>query len=290
MSSLYLTDLSPSSLFPPSSLHPLSVLSPSSLRPPSSDFPLVPPPSSFIPPPPVLLSSSSFFRRDPARGGECKEGNQGGGQEGRSGISQVGWWSEANVKKGIKEVTQRGDLGSAKVCGMGAVVWWDSGMDGIGWAGLISEMLEEAVDDVLDTKEMEEDMEEEVIATQSPCLFRPLLPYPGWAYKSHPPTSLVFSAPFHPVQAGLISEMLEEAVDDALDTEEMEDEMEEEVNKVLDELATEATAQLPTAVRQKQRAAEAAGVEEEDERVPQMEMGLGADDEAELARLKAKYK
>ncbi|CAI7746959.1 unnamed protein product [Closterium sp. NIES-54] len=89
MSSLYLTDLSPSSLFPPSSLHPLSVLSPSSLRPPSSDFPLVPPPSSFIPPPPVLLSSSSFFRRDPARGGECKEGNQGGGQEGRSGISQA---------------------------------------------------------------------------------------------------------------------------------------------------------------------------------------------------------
>ncbi|CAI5527019.1 unnamed protein product, partial [Closterium sp. Naga37s-1] len=92
------------------------------------------------------------------------------------------------------------------------------------------------------------------------------------------------------MKAGLISEMLEEAVDDALDTEEMEDEMEEEVNKVLDELATEATAQLPTAVRQKQRAAEAAGVEEEDERVPQMEMGLGADDEAELARLKAKYK
>ncbi|CAI5521143.1 unnamed protein product [Closterium sp. Naga37s-1] len=151
-------------------------------------------------------------------------------------------------------------------------------------AGLISEMLEEAVDDALDTEEMEGEMEEEVI--------RFLMSWRRGSQPDFPAFSPLFtsSSPCLPVQAGLISEMLEEAVDDALDTEEMEDEMEEEVNKVLDELATEATAQLPTAVRQKQRAAEAAGVEEEDERVPQMEMGLGADDEAELARLKAKYK
>eukprot|EP00475_Leptophrys_vorax_P003002 TRINITY_DN11728_c0_g1_i1.p2 TRINITY_DN11728_c0_g1~~TRINITY_DN11728_c0_g1_i1.p2 ORF type:complete len:225 (-),score=42.44 TRINITY_DN11728_c0_g1_i1:329-1003(-) len=90
------------------------------------------------------------------------------------------------------------------------------------------------------------------------------------------------------MKAGLISDMMGEALEDALDTEDIEEEMEEEVNKVLDELASETSAQLPSAVRQKQRQAEAAAQETDNEKVP--ELALGADDEAELARLKAKYK
>ncbi|CAI5970823.1 unnamed protein product [Closterium sp. NIES-64] len=251
---------------------------------------------------------SSRRLRNSTRGGECEVGNQGGGQAKRgrqtNRVIRVMPFNlatlphhafppplplllfdaeiqreEVNVKKGIKEAAKRGDLGSAKHLAKELVRSRKA----------IGRMHEQKAQMNSISLHLGENIAMAKVAghmaksTEVMKLVSGLIKVPQVAGTMQELSKEM-------MKAGLISEMLEEAVDDALDTEEMEDEMEEEVNKVLDELATEATAQLPTAVRQKQRAAEAAGVEEEEERVPQMEMGLGADDEAELARLKAKYK
>lgn len=55
------------------------------------------------------------------------------------------------------------------------------------------------------------------------------------------------------LQSGIIEETVNEAVDSALDSEDIEEEIEEEVEKVLTALAGETAAQLPEAVRRKEK-------------------------------------
>lgn len=87
------------------------------------------------------------------------------------------------------------------------------------------------------------------------------------------------------LKAGIVEEMVNDGLDSALDSEDMEEETEEEVNKVLEEMALETSAALPAAVKQ-QKVKQDQEVEEDlAQKVPGL--ALSADDEAELASLKA---
>ncbi|KAK1571050.1 hypothetical protein Q3G72_011173 [Acer saccharum] len=86
-------------------------------------------------------------------------------------------------------------------------------------------------------------------------------------------------------KAGVIEEMVNDSLDTALDSDDIEEEIEEEVDRVLTELAGEAAAQLPEAVR-KERArvhAQKASTSHEEEALAE-----GEDDEEELEALRAR--
>ncbi|KAK4492689.1 hypothetical protein RD792_003509 [Penstemon davidsonii] len=81
-------------------------------------------------------------------------------------------------------------------------------------------------------------------------------------------------------KAGVIEEMMNDAVDDALDSEDIEEETEEEIEKVLTAIAGETAAQLPEAIRRKEKLKQPAATSEEAEE--------NVDDEEELEEIRAR--
>ncbi|KAK4487390.1 hypothetical protein RD792_005983 [Penstemon davidsonii] len=81
-------------------------------------------------------------------------------------------------------------------------------------------------------------------------------------------------------KGGVIEEMMNDAVDDALDSEDIEEETEEEIEKVLTAIAGETAAQLPEAIRRKEKLKQPAATSEEAEE--------NVDDEEELEEIRAR--